>query len=87
MNSKPWYPVPFEKGKEYAATTDILGHFDRITNGERLIYRDTGFSRYDGYIGFFFTDTNGNDRRWDMYEDLDPVAEAKKAFVKCNPTS
>lgn len=86
MSSKPWYPVPFEEGKEYIATSDILGHFDRIKKGERLVYRKTGFSRYDGYIGFFFTDSSNADRRWDIYDDMDPVVEATKVFVRSEAT-
>lgn len=35
-----------------------------------------------GYIGFFFTDHGGVDRRWDIFDDLDPVSEAAKWFVK-----
>ena len=82
MAKKPWYPVPFEIGRTYQAKTDVLGHFDRIGTGERLIYKSTGSSHYDGYIGFFFTDSSGADRRWDIYDDLNPVEEARKVFVE-----
>ena len=75
--------MPFKAGDQYEATRDILGHFDRIAKGERLTYKSTGFSRYDGYIGFFFTDAGGADRRWDIFDDQDPVAEADKVFVRC----
>ena len=82
MSKEPWYPVPFKVGVQYEAAQDILGHFDRITKGERLTYKRTGFSSYDGYIGFFFTDAHGADRRWDIFDDLDSVSEAAKLFVK-----
>lgn len=82
MSSRPWYSVPFQEGEEYTATAEILGHFDRIKKGERLIYQRTGFSHYDHYIGFFFTDSNNADRRWDIYDDMDPIAEAEKVFVR-----
>ena len=87
MSSKPWYPVPFQEGQEYVALADIPGHFDRIKKGERLIYRKTGFSRYDHYLGFFFTDSNNADRRWDIYDDMDPIAEAEKVFVRSAPAT
>ena len=73
---KLWYSVPFMEGEKYVATRDILGLC------EQLIYRSTGYSRYDGYIGFFFADTAGADRRWDIYEDQDPLVEARKAFCR-----
>ena len=76
----PWYPVPFRKGGSYRATTSILGHFDRIEEGTVLKYQSTGFSRYDGYIGFFFEDEYGKSRRWDIYDSLDPISEASKVF-------
>lgn len=84
MKAKPWYPVPFEVGQTYRATSDILGHFDRVSKDERLTYKSTGSSHYDGYIGFFFTDSSGQDRRWDIYDDMDPVEEARKVFVEAN---
>jgi len=84
MTSMPWYPVPFEKDHAYVAISDIPGHLDRIEKGERLVYRSTGFSSYDGYIGFFFTDGSGRDRRWDIYDEADPVAEARKVFDAAN---
>lgn len=84
MTTKPWYRVPFKIGHVYRATADILGHFDRIAKDERLAYRSTGSSHYDGYIGFFFTDSSGADRRWDIYDDTDPVEEARKVFVDTN---
>jgi len=83
MSKEPWYPIPFQVGAQYEATQDILGHFDRIAKGERLTYKRTGFSHYDGYIGFFFTDSRGVDRRWDIFDDQDPVAEAGKVLVRC----
>jgi hypothetical protein len=84
MKAKPWYPVPFEVGRTYRAISDILGHFDSVSKDERLTYKSTGSSHYDGYIGFFFTDSSGQDRRWDIYEDMDPVEEARKVFVDAN---
>jgi len=81
MTSKPWYPVPFKIGHIYRATVDILGHFDRIAKDEQLVYKRTGSSHYDGYIGFFFTDSRGVDRRWDIYDDTNPVDEARKVFI------
>lgn len=82
MTSKPCYPVPFKIGHVYRVTSDILGHFDRIAKDERLVYKSTGSSHYDGYIGFFFTDASGANRRWDIYDDADPVEEAGKVFVE-----
>lgn len=84
MKTMPWYPVPFEVGRIYRATADILGHFDRVSKDELLTYKSTGSSHYDGYIGFFFTDSRGQDRRWDIYDDMDPVEEARKVFVEAN---
>ncbi len=85
MTSKPWYPVPFKIGHTYRATADIMGHFDRISKDERLVYLSTGSSHYDGYIGFFFTDPSGVDRRWDIHDDKDPVEESRKVFVELDP--
>lgn len=62
-----------------------MGHFDRISKDERLVYRSTGSSHYDGYIGFFFTDSSGVDRRWDIYDNTDPVEESRKFFVELDP--
>ncbi len=81
-NTETWYPVPFKAGEAYVATATIMGAFDRIEKGERLVYESTGFSRYDGYIGFFFRDSDGKKRRWDIHDDQDPSAEAQKLFEK-----
>lgn len=85
MTSKPWYPLPFKIGHTYRATANIMGHFDRISKDERLVYRSTESSHYDGYIGFFFTDSSGVDRRWDIHDDKDPVEESRKVFVELDP--
>ncbi|CAN5878307.1 hypothetical protein BH11VER1_BH11VER1_20480 [soil metagenome] len=84
MIKKPWYPVPFKIGHVYRATSEVLGHFDRIVKDERLVYKSTGSSHYDGYIGFFFTDSSGAQRRWDIYNDTNPVEEARKVFIDVN---
>jgi hypothetical protein len=83
-NSAPWYSVPFTEGVAYIARSTIIGDFDRIEKDSVLVYRSTGFSRYDGYIGFFFTDSDGKKRRWDINDSLDPVSEAKKLFEKAS---
>lgn len=80
-----WYPNPFEEGKTYRAKKTILGDFDKITEGTELTYFSTGHSRYDGYIGFFFKDAEGKDRRWDIDEAWDPIERAKDLFTDLNP--
>jgi len=79
---KPFYKVPFTKDTWYITTCDIIGLFEKLPEGIELKYRSTGHSIYDGMIGFFFKDKDGNDRRWDLYEDFDPEAESIGKFRK-----
>ncbi|WP_269526837.1 hypothetical protein [Coraliomargarita parva] len=84
MKKKPketWYPIPFEEGVTYRVNQTILGDFDKIKEGTELTYVSTGFSRYDGYIGFFFKDSEGVDRRWDIDESWDPIERSKGLFT------
>ncbi|MEP4079014.1 hypothetical protein [Haloferula sp.] len=78
--SKAWYDIPFELGQSYRVTQKILGDFETLEEGMELTYSHSGSSRYDGYIGFFFTDSNGGEHRWDIREDEDPVVEAQTRF-------
>jgi hypothetical protein len=58
-----------------------VGDFDTVEKDTVLIYESTGFSRYDGYIGFFFSDAEGKKKRWDIRDDMNPAIEAKKVFA------
>ena len=81
QNKKIWYPVPFQKGAAYVTIDRIVGDFDTVEKDTVLIYESTGFSRYDGYIGFFFSDSEGKKRRWDIRDGMNPAVEAKKVFA------
>ncbi|ADE53349.1 hypothetical protein Caka_0324 [Coraliomargarita akajimensis DSM 45221] len=80
-----WYPNPFEEGKTYKVTQTIFGDFDKLEKGTELTYERTGFSAYDGYIGFFFKDSEGKDRRWDIDINWDPIERAKDKFTALTP--
>ncbi|CAA6696723.1 MULTISPECIES: hypothetical protein [unclassified Lentimonas] len=80
-----WYPNPFEEGERYRVTKTILGDFDKIIEGTELTYQSTGHSSYDGYIGFFFNDSEGNQRRWDIDESWDPIERFEGLFTKLTP--
>ena len=78
---KPFYKIPFTKGTWYITTRDIIGLVEEIPRGTVLKYHSTAHSIYDGIIGFFFEDKDGNGYRWDLEEGLDPVIESKGKFI------
>ena len=79
---KPFYSIPFCEGKWYESLSDIPSLFDSFAKGEKLLYLQTAHSIYDGKIGFFFKDANGNDRRWDIDDGLDPDEEVIGKFLE-----
>ena len=70
------YPLPFRKHAIYRVNQDILGDFDTLSAGTAVRYTHSGHSIYDGYIGFFFVDADGKDRRWDIRDHEDPITES-----------
>ena len=76
------YPLPFKRHAIYRVEEDILGDFDKLGAGTTLRYTHSGYSIYDEYIGFFFVDFDGHDRRWDIRDDEDPIAESKGKFTE-----
>ncbi|MFK7851889.1 MAG: hypothetical protein AB8D78_13015, partial [Akkermansiaceae bacterium] len=79
-DSKAWYPIPFVRGRRYRVVSTIIGDFEKLEEGTEVIYTHSGFSRYDGYIGFFFEDVDGEFHRWDIREDENPISEAQAHF-------
>jgi hypothetical protein len=77
---KPNCTIPFEEGKWYRIIKPVPCQFDSFKEGEIIRFVQAAHSIYDGQFGFFFKDEQGNDRRWDIKEDLDPVKEAKGKF-------
>ena len=82
VSEKAPYSLPFKKHAIYRVEQDIVGDFDNLSAGTTLRYTHSGQSIYDGYIGFFFVDTEGEIRRWDIHDDQDPVHEAADRFTE-----
>ncbi len=70
--SNSWRIAPFEPGRAYRVLQDFTALRDRFRAGEVLIYDSDGYSRYDGYTGYFFRQEDGEGLRiWDIADEED----------------
>lgn len=66
----PWGQSPFVPGQRYRVRRNFQALRDTFVAGEELTYDSTAYSRYDGWIGYFFTQAGTTKlRSWDIAED------------------
>lgn len=56
---------------------------DTFREGEILKYDRSAYTHYHGVSGFFFTDSHGNVRSWDVSDD-EPLSAWSDFFEKQN---
>ncbi len=69
-----WRKDPFIPGRYYRVRTSFVAYRDSFKEGEILLYAKNGYSIYDSMSGFFFIDSTGQYRSWDLAdgEPLEP---------------
>lgn len=67
----PWRGSPFIPGKTYRVRKSFSAMFGDFTVGELLVFVRDAWHRNDEVAGYFFADTAGRQRRWDIYDDDD----------------
>src|SRR5207248_5203395 len=78
-----WRKIPFERGAAYRVRESFDALRDRFSAGEILFYERAGYSRYDNATGYFFRDTRGNPRVWDVGDE--EQIDAELFFQKTDP--
>jgi hypothetical protein len=66
-----WRECPFVIGDEYRTRKAFRSLRDKFRVGEVLRFVSTAYSRYDGMTGYFFLDSAGRTRAWDIPDDED----------------
>jgi hypothetical protein len=66
-----WRPCPFVVGKRYRCLKSFEAFRDTFSEGDLLTFVNTAYSRYDGMTGYFFSDSGGRARSWDVHDDDD----------------
>jgi hypothetical protein len=66
-----WRTCPFIAGKQYRSLTTFSAFRDTFSAGELLTFVRTAYSPYDGMTGYFFSDSQGRLRAWDIHDDGD----------------
>jgi len=80
VENGPWGKSPFVIGRRYRVRMDYQALRDTFVAGEELTYDSEAYSRYDGYIGYFFTQAGTTKlRSWDITED-ENLADWKDLF-------
>ncbi len=64
-----WRNDPFSTGCRYKVKKDFSAPRDSFFKDEVLIYDHNAYSIYDSMSGFFFLDSEGNFRAWDLHDD------------------
>ena len=64
-----WRKVPFTKGRSYRVRKSFKALRAVFQEGEILRYDNDAYSLYDACTGFFFFDSEGKIRSWDVRDD------------------
>jgi hypothetical protein len=69
---RPWRQSPFAAGRRYRVRRDFKALRNSFVAGEVLTYDRDAYSRYDGYTGYFFTQSVTEQlRSWDISDGDD----------------
>jgi hypothetical protein len=78
---RPWRECPFRRGAKYRVLKTFTPMRGAFGTGELLTFDTDTYSRYDGMTGYFFHDTAGIGRVWDV-RDEDDIDRWKNIFVE-----
>jgi hypothetical protein len=80
MEIGSWRQSTFVAGHRYRVRRDFNALRDSFVADEELTYDRDAYSRYDGYTGYFFTQSEtGQLRSWDI-SDEDDLAVWRELF-------